>query len=286
MRFLMRSLSALLVILFASLYIGCSSAEQTTAKLAYQNGDYAKAETEFAKETQQNPANEEAWFYLGLSRAQLNKVDAAKEAFDQYRKIGKNTFSSDLISAWGTKYDDGYQKFTTAEGLKDKDIPNALKNYQTALTDFQIALAMEPDSLAVAKNITVVNDRMNAYTIKPIIDKGVAYEKDNNYDAAIGEYKKALDMVTKGNSNYEVVIYDLGTAYLKQGEQLRNANPDDPAFKDKYQAGLPYLEELATSKDKNNQLLAYELLVQVYGNLGMNDKALDAISKRDALKKQ
>jgi len=285
MRFLMRTLPALLVILFASLYIGCSSAEQTTAKLAYQNGDYAKAEIEFAKETQQNPANEEAWFYLGLSRAQLNKVDASKEAFDRYRSIGKNSFRSDLVSAWGTKYDDGYQKFTVAEGQKDKDLTNAMKNYQAALTDFQIALAMLPDSIVVAKNITVVNDRMNAYTIKPIIDKGVAYETDKNYDAAIGEYKKALAMVSKGNSNYEVVIYDLGVAYLKQGEGMRTANPDDPAFKDKYQSALPYLEELATSKDTKNQLLAYELLVQVYGNLGMNDKALDAISKRDALKK-
>ena len=125
---------------------------------------------------------------------------------------------------------------------------------------------------------------MATFTIKPIIDKGVAYENDKNFDAAIVEYQKAYNMVTKGNANYEVVIYDLGVAYLKQGEMMRTANPDDPAYKDKYQKALPYLEELAGSTDKNNQLLAYELLVQVYGNLGMNDKALDAISKRDALK--
>lgn len=287
MRFLMKSLSILSVVFAISVYIaGCSSAEQTTAKLAFQSGDYAKAETEFLKETQQNPANEEAWFYLGLSRVKLNKVDGAKEAFAQYKKIGKNTYSSELISAWGSVYDDGYKAFTVAEGLKDKDVPNALKNYQTALTDFQMAYAMLPESTVVAKNITVVNDRVNTFTIKPYIDKGVEYEKSGNYDAAIEEYKKAQAMVNKGNSNYEVVIYDLGVAYLKQGEMMRTANQDDPAYKDKYQAALPYLEELAGSKDKANQLLAYELLVQVYGNLGMNDKAMDAIKKRDELKKQ
>jgi tetratricopeptide (TPR) repeat protein len=285
MRFLIKSASIIFIVLLAGIYIdGCSSAEQTTAKLAYQQGDYAKAETEFLKETQQNPANEEAWFYLGLSRVQLNKVDGAKEAFIQYKNIGKNTYSNELISAWGTKYDEGYRSFTAAEGLKDKDIPNAIKNYQKALQDFQMAYAMLPESTVVSKNISVVNDRINTFTIKPILDKGVALEKDGKYDEAITEYKKALDQVTKGDSNYETVIYDISVAYLKQGEQMRTSNPDDPAFKDKYKAALPYLEELTGSKDKNNQLLAYDLLVQVYANLGMNDKAMDAIKKRDELK--
>ena len=34
------------------------------------------------------------------------------------------------------------------------------------------------------------------------------------------------------------------------------------------------------------ELSSWELLVQVYGNLNMTDQALDAIKKRDELKKE
>ena len=65
MRTTMKSILILAVLIFGAAYIsGCSSAEQTTGMLAYNQGDYAKAETEFQKELQRNPANEEAWFYL------------------------------------------------------------------------------------------------------------------------------------------------------------------------------------------------------------------------------
>ncbi len=63
-------------------------------------------------------------------------------------------------------------------------------------------------------------------------------------------------------------------------------NPDSKAHLDKYQESLGYLEQLRDSPDKNDQLTAYELLVQVYGNLNMQDKALEAIKKRDALKEE
>ena len=67
---------------------------------------------------------------------------------------------------------------------------------------------------------------------------------------------------------------------------MRETNSEDQAYKDKYTAALPYLEELTSSKDKDNKLNAYELLIQVYANLGMNDKAQDAIKMRDQLKNE
>ncbi len=104
--------SALMLILaaFSIVYItGCNSAEQTTGKIAYEQGDYEKAEKEFLKETQQNPANDEAWFYLAMSRFQLNKLDDAETAFKEYKKIGKNTFNDEVKKMWETKYDLGYK---------------------------------------------------------------------------------------------------------------------------------------------------------------------------------
>jgi hypothetical protein len=82
----------------------------------------------------------------------------------------------------------------------------------------------------------------------------------------------------------------MGLAYLKWGESIREANketnPEDQSYKDKYKDALPYLEALTNSKDKSMELSSYELLVQVYGNLNMTEKALDAIKKRDELKQK
>ena len=105
------------------------------------------------------------------------------------------------------------------------------------------------------------------------------------------EFKKGLTYgLTKDNPNYYVIQYNLGIAYLKWGEKIRlenqATNPDDKSHLEKYQDALTYLEELKDSPDKKDQLTAYELLVQVYGNLNMQEKALDAIQKRDELKKE
>ncbi len=115
--------------------------------------------------------------------------------------------------------------------------------------------------------------------------------KDSKYESAIGYFKQAEAVgLEKDNPAYDVINYNMGLAYLKWGEDIREknkeTNPDDQSYKDKYKEALPYLEELTNSKDKSMELSAYELLVQVYGNLNMTEKAMDAIKKRDELKLQ
>lgn len=287
----MRSVKVLSVflLLFAVVFYfgGCSTAEQTTAKLAYNQGDYKKAEEEFTKETNNNPTNEEAWFYLAMSRAQLGKAAGVKDAMDKYRGIGKNSFRTELTEAWGTMYDRGYKQYEDGEKIaktgNDKD---AVNKFTEALNNFEIALALLPDSAFVKDNIAALNGRINTILVKPTIDKGVELEKNGDFAGAISEYNNGLSKVTKGSGAYEVIIYNISLANLKWGEKLRETNPDDPSYKDKYKAALPYLEELTSSKDADNKLNAYELLIQVYANLGENDKAQDAIKMRDQLKNE
>jgi len=92
----------------------------------------------------------------------------------------------------------------------------------------------------------------------------------------------------KDNPVNDILNYNMGLAYLKWGEQIREANkdtnPDDQSHKEKYKDALPYMEALTLSKDKSMELSAYELLVQVYANLGMTKEAEDALKKRDELK--
>lgn len=287
----MKSVKFLSVFLILSAVLfyfgGCSSAEQTTAKLAYNQGDYKKAEIEFLKETNNNPTNEEAWFFLAMSRAQLSKAEGVREAMTKYTSIGKNTFRVELTEAWGTMYDRAYKQYEDGEKLaKTGSDVDAVNKFTESLNNFEIAYALLPDSAFVKDNIAALNGRINTILVKPTIDKGVELEKNGDFAGAISEYNTGLSKVTKGSGAYEVIIYNISLANLKWGEKLREANPDDASYKDKYNAALPYLEELTSSKDKDNKLNAYELLIQVYANLGQNDKAQDAIKMRDQLKNE
>lgn len=272
-----------LIIFSALVYLGgCTSAEQTTAKIAFQQGDFEKAAMEFDKETKQNPANEEAWYYLALSKAQLNDVEGVRSAMQGYKAIGKNTYRSEILDAWAKLYDEGYNQFTN--GQKSGEEQTQIKMYNDAIKKFEMALVLVPDSAYVKNNISAINTKINTITIKPLIDKGVELEKTGNYEGALAEYNKALGKVEKGSAGYEVVAYDIAVANLKWGEKMREANQDDPAYKDKYSAALPYLEDLTKSTDVDNKITAYDLLVQVYANLGRTDDATNAMKMRDDLK--
>lgn len=287
----MRSAKVLTVFLILSAIMfyfgGCSTAEQTTAKLAYAQGDYKKAEEEFLKETKQNPTNEEAWFYLAMSRAQLSKAEGVREAMTKYTALCKFTYKTELTEAWGTMYDRAYKQYEDGEKIaKTGKDDEAVKKFTESLNNFEIAYALLPDSAFVKDNIAALNGRINTILVKPTIDKGVELEKNGDYAGAINEYTTGLSKVTKGSGAYEVIIYNISLANLKWGEKMRETNSEDPSYKDKYKAALPYLEELTSSKDKDNKLNAYELLIQVYANLGENDKAQDAIKMRDQLKNE
>ncbi len=284
MRLLLKSVTIFLFVIAAAIYInGCSSAEQTTAKLAFNQGDYAKAETEFLKETQQNPQNEEAWYYLGASRIQLRKYPEADEAFKQYRKIGKNTFANEILDGWTKRFNTAADEFT--KGQKETVVDAKLKDFNDAIDDFKVCKVILPDSTVVDGLIASIESKIAVITMNPIIDKGVAYDSLGQYEEAIGQYNKAMEKIDKGSSTYEVVAYDMAVSYLKWGEKLRNANGDDPAYKDKYKAALPYLEGLTDTKDPKTRFTIYDLLVKVYVNLDMMDKAKDAQAKRDAIQK-
>jgi len=260
----------------------CSSAEQTTGKLAYDRGDYEKAEAEFMKELKQNPSNEEAWFYLGAARIFLSKFDEAEEAFQQYRKIGKNSYSKEIQDAWIKRFNSGADNFE--KGQKTKDETEKLRLFNSSVSDFKICKIILPDSTVVNEYIASINSKIALITINPIIDKGVALFNEGKYEEALNEYKTALSKIDKKSPAYEVVGYNIAITYLRIGEQIRKNSDQDTTYKDKYREAMPYLEDLVSSKEVCTQYNSYMLLVQVYANTGMSDKALDAIAKRDKLK--
>jgi len=280
---ILRLTSILLPIISAIMYFSaCSSAEQTTGKLAYDRGDFKKAEEEFTKEVQQNANNEEAWFYLGASRIQLGKFNEADAAFQTYRKIGKNTFAEKILEAWVLRFNSGADNFE--KGQKAKDEKEKLKLFSTSVEDFKVCKIIQPDSIVVEQYIKSINAKIVMITVNPIIDKGVSFFNDGKYEEALKEYNTALEKIEKSSPGYDVVAFNISIAYLKWGEQMRTANDQDLAYKDKYKAARPFLEDLTKSSDLDDQYKAWDFLVSVYGNIGENEKALEAIKKRDELR--
>jgi len=286
--------AALVITAITSFYFAsCSSAEQTTAKLAYQRGDFKKAEVEFLKEVKQNPANEEAWFYLSMSRVQLKNPEGAKEAIEKYKGIKQNTFGTELVNAWITLNEEAAKQFEDGnKSIAQKNEDLAVKKYTESKQNFEMAYILIPESTFVKTNIDIINNKINAITIKPIIDKGVEYEKGGNYEAAINEYKKAEDKFNKGTANYEVIIFDIALAEMKWAEKIKKANDDVPedkwdmTYKDKYNDALPYTLDLSNSKDPCTRINGYELLVQIYANTGRGEDAKNAIEARKKLKEE
>jgi len=228
MRFLVKSFLLIFFVSTAVLYIsGCNTAEQTTGKIAFSQGDYEKAEFEFDKETKQNPNNEEAWFYLAISRFQLNKLSAAETALKEYRKLGKGTFDSDLIKIWGDKYDQGYSAFEKAKSNTDTSL--SMPYYKQAIDHFKAALILMPDSVFVQKNIDVINNRIATIKVKPLIDKGADLIKEDKYEAAIENFKQAMnvglekDKISRGKvKEYVERFFDrknLSTTYLIRNDK-------------------------------------------------------------------
>jgi tetratricopeptide (TPR) repeat protein len=276
----------LAILIFTIVYLsGCSSTEQTTGKLAFQQGDWAKAEAEFQKEVNNNPLNEEAWFYLGATKLRLNKLTEAQEAFDQYRKIGKNSFANEITSEWEKKYDEAYKQYDAARS--EKEITAKIKKYEDAINQFRIAYVILPDSVVVLKNISALNDEIANLTITPLINEGADLLNANKFAEAIAKFEDAKKYkIGTSNPKYFILQFNTSLGYIKWGEDMRvNAtDPNDKSYQEKYRAAIPYLEELTKSPDDNDKYNAYVMLVQVYANLNMAAEAEDAIKKRDELK--
>ncbi|MEP7146278.1 MAG: tetratricopeptide repeat protein [bacterium] len=297
-----------LLISSAAYYTGCASAESTTGKLAFQQQDYTKAETELKKGLLVDQNDDEGWYMLGVSQTELGKYNDAQKSFKKSLTLSGN-FSDRIRSYWIEKYNAGAKDFQNgidAENKKDKS--GAKSFYQAALNSFLASSAIFPDSLrsfsamgetylALGQNekaLQILNDIVSKSNspkdaqrvAKILFESGLSLMQAANYDPAIGTFKRVLTLsaLPKNDPYYETSAYNLALALGKQAESMR-AKDDQSDYKAKFSEALTYLEPLTTDltkKDLEPQI--YELLVSVYANLGMTDKAQDALKKKEELK--
>ncbi|HMQ68720.1 MAG TPA: tetratricopeptide repeat protein [Ignavibacteria bacterium] len=290
-------------------YLGCSSAESTTGKLAFQQQDYVKAEQELKKGLAIDTKDDEGWYMLGYSQIELGKLKEARESFEKSLAIS-NLYGDKILALWVDKYNRGAKAFQNGiDAENNKDMSSAKNYFQDALMDFQSSAAIIPDSLkslsAVGQTYLALGEKDNAITIlndiaakstnpedailvaKVLFETGLALMQQNSIDAAVGTFTKVTTIphLPKDNPYYETSAYNLALALAKSGENMRVAD-ENSNYKEKFSEALVYLEPLTVNlKKKDLEPQIYELLVTVYANLDMTDKAKDALDKKNSLQK-
>lgn len=309
MKFSYKKLSILTIIFSISLYyLGCSSTEQTTARLAYMEGDYEKCEKESLKETQQNPANEEGWGYLAMSRIQLGKIDEARTAYEQYLKIGKYSMHDEFDNLFTNTFNEGARNYSVASGSTDSSQQKKL--YSTAFKFFQEAQVIYPDSVSVLKPLGYVSEKLGNTSdalkyfkkamdsnkndtnaaesvARLLVTQAPGYLRDKKFEDCINVLKPMLSSsLPKTNVMTDLVNFYIGSSYYSWGNDIRSnlpENSEDKSYQDKFREALPYLEPLQNSSNKDIKSSSIAVLISVYGNLNMYDKAKELIEIKKQL---
>ena len=132
---------------------------------------------------------------------------------------------------------------------------------------------------------TLLMERVKKYPDSKIdhYNLGVFLLKDSAFSDAITEFKTALIL----DSTFSDALYNIAATYVNWGvveqAKLKAAGKDDDvSYKERYRMALPYLENVVVMK--KNDVLMWELLGQVYANLNMKEKALQAYDKADAIR--
>jgi tetratricopeptide (TPR) repeat protein len=135
---MVKYLKILLIVLSVSLALEsfeCASPEFTSAKVSYNQKDYAKARELLEKEVTKSPNNAEAWFLLANAKRQLLDYKGAGEAIIIAQNKATNSELKSKIAAesyiiWVEVYNIGvnlYNQFQTNRGMDTKKLKEHLK---------------------------------------------------------------------------------------------------------------------------------------------------------------
>lgn len=134
-----------------------------------------------------------------------------------------------------------------------------------AIAGFRQAVENEPGS------------KLNHYIL------GVLHRTLGDFQAAIAEFETAL----KIDPAYADALFDLGATYYNWGvdmiREAREKGTESDSFKEKFQAAVPYLEQV--TEIKKTDAGVWETLGTIYAHLGQSDKAMKALDAADRIRK-
>ncbi len=294
------------IIVISVYFLGCTSAELTTGKLAYQQKDFVKAEAELKKGLQIDKTDAEGWYMLGYSQIELGKFEEAKTSFQTSLSIS-NKFADYIRNYWIDKYNAGINAFNGGtKSLGRKDSVGATRNFNDALHYFKSCASITPDSIAsyqmmgdcyayLGKSDSALmmyesilgksKSKEDAIMVARILyQSGMKSREVEQWDKAIEIFKKATEIpyLPKDNTYYENSVFNIGFANYQIATKIAAENKGD--YKPNLKEAVNILEPLvASSKDNAILVNSYEILYNAYDALGMSDKAQDALKKKQEL---
>ncbi len=227
--------------------------------------------------------------YKNLAYAYLNVGDQ-DAAIEPLKKVLEHTKTADAYVQLGDIY---VQKGVKLNAAGNKD--EAMENYNKAISLLEEGRKQYPDNgdiLLLLSNSYIAAGKLDV--AKEAFKAGVEKEPDNkfyryNYGSLLlnaKEYAEAAKQLAKAvelDPEYENAIYNLAVTYVKWGAEMREADPENDSYKEKYKLALPLLEKYLTINKEESAI--WDLLGKVYANLGMNDKSKEAFEKADMYRK-
>jgi tetratricopeptide (TPR) repeat protein len=298
-----------LIALFVTIY-GCTSAETTTGKLAFQQKDFDKAAIELAKGLQIDKQDSEGWYMLGVSLIQVginsgdySKLPEGKKAIDEALKLNPG-YGDEVLAFWGLNFNSAVNYFNEgAKSVNQGDTLGAKRNFDRALLYSTAAVNIIPDSLEgfrIMGDIKYINGSSDeavkiyetvfekskssadaSILAKYYYEKGLKHRQAEQYDDAIKMFGKALEIpgIAKDNKYYEFSAFNMGISYYQKASKIALENSGD--YKPLLVECVKYLEPLSkTAKDKGLLKDVYEFLVNAYDALGDDAKKEEANKKK------
>ncbi|HEY6190948.1 MAG TPA: tetratricopeptide repeat protein [Bacteroidota bacterium] len=236
----------------------CGSSEMTTAKLAYSQKNLDKADSSFMKEVEKNPANGEAWYFLGRVRLEKGNYTGMAEAYKQSLSVSKE-FEPKIIEdkkyVWGITLNQGVNFFNRSQTLrKDPAAKDSADLYlQKSISAYKMALVVNPDSVITYQNMAV------------------AQHLSGNYDDEIATLQKALSI-----RKDPPLAASLINAYIQKAEESKKNGKTAEAAEGFNQAITALTEQRAANPGDDEMM---GTLINLYIEAGRTKDAMPLIKE-------
>jgi tetratricopeptide (TPR) repeat protein len=180
---------------FASTLLGQSSAALLRrAEQDLSGGRYSQAEAELLRALKTNPQNGSLWFYLGVSRSRLQKIDPAIEAFERALPLTAEQapvyFNLGLLHMEKNDLGKAVEAYRRGLALDPLDVP-ANQNYALLLMqggEFREAVI----PLQRLKKITPADVSTRATLIEALLKGGMKSEGEGEIEEVLNSHLATL----------------------------------------------------------------------------------------------
>jgi cytochrome c-type biogenesis protein CcmH/NrfG len=211
----------------------CKNPQLSGGILHFDQKRYERARQTLLTAVKQEPANAEAYLWLGKAYAELDSTAQARVAFDKASSLESPKFPTVKTEAanalehyWSLRHNEGLNFAKTANDAKINDkAAEATQNFRLALNQFKKARVYEPRKEETPRNM------------------GVCYIMLGEVDSGLVALKESASLAPPGDSKSRDLLFDkyrqLGDQAAERGDtglndairfysEAENLRPEDP----------------------------------------------------------